>query len=62
MANEFIPYTDQNQNLFDPEASNYVGKHQMYVYHKPNFHTNIKILLFYPIKTFQVYLSERLKY
>lgn len=33
-------------NVFVKEARNYACKHKIYTYHKPNFHTNIKILYF----------------
>lgn len=33
-------------NVFDQETRNYACKHKIYTYHKPNFHTNIKILYF----------------
>lgn len=33
-------------NVFDQEARNYVCKHKICTYHKPNFHINIKILYF----------------
>lgn len=41
-----IKKTKTTTNVFDQEARNYACKHKIYTYHKPNFHTNIKILYF----------------
>lgn len=32
-------------NVFDQDARNYACKHKIYTFHKPTFHTNIKILI-----------------